>query len=191
MNIKSKVIKTLVDKKKFTRKDIYKAIYKAQEKEIPSTFPVGFYGTNINHWERDLLIKRVSRGNYIIGKKAKLYLENPKEYRKVMKEERKERLIKRRNYYHQQWEEQRKEYNVEPPHIKHSKEFKNLIGRTIKQVRYLTPNECANFGWNKSPLAMFLSDGTIMIPQCDDEGNDGGAMMLIDNEKNTDVIYTI
>ena len=66
-------------------KDIYRAIYKDK---IPNTFPVGFYGTNINHWERDLLIERVSRGNYIIGKRAKLYLENPKEYRKVMKEER-------------------------------------------------------------------------------------------------------
>ena len=38
---------------------------------------------------------------------------------------------------------------------------------------------------------MFLSDGTIMIPQCDDEGNDGGAMMLIDKKKNYDVVYTI
>ena len=65
-----------------------------ESKQIPNTFPVGFYGTNINHWERDLLIERVSRGNYIIGKRAKLYLENPKEYRKVMKEER-----ERRNYY--------------------------------------------------------------------------------------------
>ena len=34
MNIKTKVIKTLVDKKT-TRQDIYKAIYKAQGKEIP------------------------------------------------------------------------------------------------------------------------------------------------------------
>ena len=38
---------------------------------------------------------------------------------------------------------------------------------------------------------MFLSDGTIMIPQMDDEGNDGGAMMLLDKEKNYDVVYTI
>ena len=189
MSIKSKVIKTLVDKKKFTRKDIYRAIYKAQGvKKIPNTFPVGFYGTNINHWERDLLIERVSRGNYIIGKRAKLYLENPKEYRKVMKEEREER----RNYYHQQWEKRRKEAEkIDSPHITHSKQFYHLIGQTIKQVRYLTPNECAHFGWNKSPLAMFLSDGTIMIPQCDDEGNDGGAMMLLDKEKNYDVVYTI
>ena len=188
MNIKSKVIKTLVDKKKFTRQDIYRAIYKAQGKEIPNKFPNGFYGTNINHWERDLLIERVSKGVYKIGKRAKLYLENPKEYRKVMKKEKEER----RNYYHQQWEKRRKEAEkFDSPHIIHSKEFSHLIGKTIKQVRYLTPNECANFGWNKSSLAMFLSDGTIMIPQCDDEGNDGGAMMLLDKDKNYDVIYTI
>ena len=30
MNIKTKVIKTLVDKKNFTRQDIYKAIYNAE-----------------------------------------------------------------------------------------------------------------------------------------------------------------
>ena len=104
MNIKTKVIKTLVDKKNFTRQDIYKAIYKAQGKEIPSTFPQGFYGTNINHWTSQKLIERVSRGNYIIGKRAKLYIENPKEYRKVMKKEREEW----RNYYHEQWEKRRK-----------------------------------------------------------------------------------
>ena len=178
MNIKTKVIKTLVDKKNFTRKDIYRAIYKAQGvKKIPNKFPNGFYGTNINHWERDNLIKWVSRGKYKIGKRAKLYVENPKEYRKVMKEEREERFERarqRRIAYNQ--ERERIKEN-EPPHIKHSREFKHLIGRTIKEVRYLTPIECANFGWNKSSLAMFLSDGTIMIPQCDDEGNDGGAMM--------------
>ena len=188
MNIKTKVIKTLVDKKNFTRQDIYRAIYKAQGKEIPSTFPQGFYGTNINHWTRHNLIEWVSRGKYKIGKRAKLYLENPKEYRKVMKEERRVK----RAYYQNQWEERQRTKRVNLlPHITHSKNFLHLIGKTIKQVRYLTPNECANFGWNKSPLAMFLSDGTIMIPQCDDEGNDGGAMMLIDKDKNADVVYTI
>lgn len=185
MSIKSKVIKTLVDKKNFTRQDIYKAIYKAQGKEIPSKFPVGFYGTNINHWERDLLIERVSRGNYKIGKKAKVYLQFPKIYRKYIKEERQ----KRQNYYHQQWEKRQKIRKL--PHITHADNFQFLVGKTIKSVRYLTPNECANFGWNKSPLVMFLNDGTIMIPQCDDEGNDGGAMMLIDKNKNIDVGYTI
>ena len=117
MNIKTKVIKTLVDKKNFTRKDIYRAIYKAQGvKKIPNKFPNGFYGTNINHWERDLLIERISKGIYKKGKRAKLYLENPKEYRKVMKKEREER----RNYYHQQWEKRRKEAEkIDSPHITH------------------------------------------------------------------------
>ena len=188
MSIKTNVIQTLVDKKKFTRQDIYKAIYKAQGKEIPSKFPNGFYGTNINHWERDKLIKNISRGKYEIGSRAKLYVENPVEYRKVMKEEREERAIKRRIANQQEIERMKEN---EPPHIKHSREFKHLINKTIKQVRYLTPYECAKFGWNKSSLAMFLSDGTIMIPQCDDEGNDGGAMMLLDKDKNYDVIYTI
>lgn len=188
MNIKSRVLQTLVDKKKFTRKDIYRAIYKAQGKEIPSKFPNGFYGTNINHWERDKLIERIAKGVYKIGKRAKLYLENPKEYRKIMKEER----IERKNYYHQQWEKRRKEAErQQPPHITHSKNFSHLVGKRIEEVRFLSPNECANFGWNKSPLAMFFSDGTIMIPQCDDEGNDGGAMMLLDKDKNYDVVYTL
>ena len=131
MSIKSKVIKTLVDKKNFTRQDIYRAIYKAQGKEIPNTFPQGFYGTNINHWTSQKLIERVSRGNYIIGKRAKLYLENPKEYRKVMKKEREEW----RNYYHEQWEKRRKEAEKNDSlTYKHSKQFKHLIGQTIKQL---------------------------------------------------------
>ena len=181
MSIKSKVIKTLVDKKNFTRQDIYKAIYKAQGKEIPSKFPVGFYGTNINHWTSQKLIKWVSRGKYKIGSQAKLYLENPKQWRKKRKEYRMRQQ--------ERWEKREKLRNL--PISNHSDNFQFLVGNTIKAVRYLTPNECANFGWNKSPLVMFLSDGTIMIPQCDDEGNDGGAMMLIDRNKNSDVVYTI
>ena len=181
MNIKTKVIKTLVDKKNFTRQDIYKAIYKAQGKEIPSKFPVGFYGTNINHWTSQKLIEWVSRGKYKIGSQAKLYLENPKQWRKKRKEYRMRQQ--------ERWEKREKIRKL--PHITHADNFQFLVGRTIKAVRYLTPNECANFGWNKSPLVMFLNDGTIMIPQCDDEGNDGGAMMLIDRNKNSDVVYTI
>ena len=128
MNIKTKVIKTLVDKKNFTRQDIYKAIYKAQGKEIPNTFPVGFYGTNINHWTSQKLIEWVSRGKYKIGSEAKLYLENPKLWRK-----------KRKEAKQKQWEKRQKFRNL--PISNHSDNFQFLVGNTIKAVRYLTPNE--------------------------------------------------
>ena len=40
------------------------------------------------------------------------------------------------------------------------------------------------FGWHKRPIILILDDGTEIIPQMDDEGNDGGALLWI-NPKET------
>jgi len=125
--IKANVIKTLVDKKKFTRQDIYKAIYNAQGKKMPDRVPVGFYGTNINHWERDLLIERVSRGNYIIGKKAEVYLQFPKIYRKYIKADRKPK----QNFYHQQWTTNFEHKNLV---VNKYKELKTLVEKLFQSM---------------------------------------------------------
>ena len=50
-----------------------------------------------------------------------------------------------------------------------------LVGRTIKQVRYLTEKEREHFGWYSRPLALRLDDGTWLWPSSDDEGNNAGA----------------
>lgn len=58
-----------------------------------------------------------------------------------------------------------------------------LIGHTINAVRYMTHAEAEQMGWSSRPLVIQLSNGNLLIPSSDDEGNDGGA--LFDNEERT------
>lgn len=51
-----------------------------------------------------------------------------------------------------------------------------LVGKTIKEVRYMTDKELEECGWFKRVLVIFFTDGTYMFPSMDDEGNDGGAL---------------
>tara|TARA_R100000656_G_C3853621_1_gene108160 strand:+ start:172 stop:501 length:330 start_codon:yes stop_codon:yes gene_type:complete len=54
-----------------------------------------------------------------------------------------------------------------------------LVGRKIVSVAYLTSKECdKDFGWYKRPITFTLDDGKIVIAQMDDEGNDGGVLMI-------------
>ena len=54
-----------------------------------------------------------------------------------------------------------------------------LVGRKIVKVAYLTGEECSQgFGWYKRPITFTLDDGKIVIAQMDDEGNDGGVLLI-------------
>lgn len=53
---------------------------------------------------------------------------------------------------------------------------KFLVGKTIKNVRYLNDKEMEGMMWYKRPVAIFFTDGHYIIPSADDEGNDGGAI---------------
>jgi hypothetical protein len=64
-----------------------------------------------------------------------------------------------------------------------------LLNRKIIAIRYMTDVEMNQFGWFKKPLVIQLDDNTFIIPQSDDEGNNGGAMALI-NGQNFNVIPT-
>ena len=56
---------------------------------------------------------------------------------------------------------------------------KRLVGRTITKVAYLTSKECEeDFGWYKRPITFTLDNGKIVIAQMDDEGNDGGVLLI-------------
>ena len=56
-------------------------------------------------------------------------------------------------------------------------EFKNLlVGKTIQSVFYLGAGDMENMGWYKRPVVIQFTDGTFIIPQSDDEGNDGGSI---------------
>ena len=66
-----------------------------------------------------------------------------------------------------------------------------LVGKTIKQARYLFKEEMDNcFGEDeggayKVPLIIEFTDGSWIFPMSDDEGNDGGALATSSQEEPT------
>tara|TARA_B100000131_G_scaffold322540_1_gene376836 strand:+ start:6909 stop:7166 length:258 start_codon:yes stop_codon:yes gene_type:complete len=68
---------------------------------------------------------------------------------------------------------------------------KLLVGKTIKHIRYLNDEEMDAFAWYHRPIVIVFTDGSLLIPQQDDEGNDGGAMFFQDKDGNQDVIPVI
>lgn len=73
---------------------------------------------------------------------------------------------------------------------KHLKQFNAYLkGKTIKKVSWLGDNTMENLLWYNRPVVIQFTDGSFLIPQSDDEGNDGGAMYYQDNNQ-TDIIYT-
>jgi hypothetical protein len=56
---------------------------------------------------------------------------------------------------------------------------KDIIGKKIVNVRPMTPGEARTTGFYKKPFIFVLNDGSLLIPQSDDEGNDGGAVMWL------------
>ncbi len=72
-----------------------------------------------------------------------------------------------------------------------SQRFKNLIGKRIVSVRYLTKEETDASGWYSAPIVIELEDGQALIPQQDDEGNDGGALWIANSKCLDDLIPVI
>ena len=66
---------------------------------------------------------------------------------------------------------------------------KELLGRKITKIEYLTQEELDNNMWDKSPIAIELDNRIWLVPMADDEGNDGGSIST--NIKNLPVIPTI
>jgi hypothetical protein len=54
----------------------------------------------------------------------------------------------------------------------------------------MTEQECKGMGWYKRPLVIRFTDGSFLLSQKDDEGNDGGAMYYQDDAQDN-VIYTL
>ena len=68
------------------------------------------------------------------------------------------------------------------------KDTLGLIGRKITDIRWLTKSESG--GWFCQPIMITLDDGTQLIPQSDDEGNDAGAICVLpgDTSKEGDIL---
>lgn len=72
---------------------------------------------------------------------------------------------------------------------KHCPKFeKMLLGKSIKAIQVFTSEQT---GFYCNVIGIILDDGTILIPQMDNEGNDGGATLLITPEQNEHIIYTL
>jgi len=66
---------------------------------------------------------------------------------------------------------------------KYAKE--HLKGRTIKDVRYMTPSELSDLGWYSRPIVLVLDNGTLLYPSQDDEGNGAGSLFGNTDGRNT------
>ncbi len=86
------------------------------------------------------------------------------------------------------------ETNMRTTDEQHSaKMSKMLKGRKIDSCRYMTRQEADDMGWYKRPLIIFFTDGSYLMLQCDDEGNDGGAGLFEYPSKQNkyEIIYTL
>ena len=53
---------------------------------------------------------------------------------------------------------------------------KQLVGRKIVEVRWMTPEEAKESYWDYQPVLLILDDGTALCPMSDDEGNNAGSI---------------
>ena len=63
---------------------------------------------------------------------------------------------------------------------------KQLLGRKIVGVRYMTQTEMIECFWESRCVVLELDDGNLVFPSMDEEGNGAGA--LFTNNKNNSVL---
>ena len=69
---------------------------------------------------------------------------------------------------------------------------KQLCGKKIVTVRYMTPQEADSSGWYYQPLLIIFDDGSAICPMSDDEGNESGALSVFQGTSKTEpVLETI
>lgn len=63
-----------------------------------------------------------------------------------------------------------------------TREFGDLVGKTVKAVRPMSPAECHKFYWDYAHQVAWLiefTDGTVAVPSCDPEGNGRGHLIIL------------
>ena len=53
-----------------------------------------------------------------------------------------------------------------------------LVGKKIIAVKYMEQKQADDSLWSKCPVMIMFDDHTIMTPQSDDEGNNGGVLTI-------------
>ena len=65
---------------------------------------------------------------------------------------------------------------------------KQLCGRTIVSVRYMTPSEAKSSGWYYQPLLIIFDDGSAICAMSDDEANNAGSIAVFKGSCKTDPV---
>ena len=53
-----------------------------------------------------------------------------------------------------------------------------LLDKKIVKIEWMSQKEANKYDWGKRPVTFNLDDGTRIIVQSDDEGNDGGVLWV-------------
>lgn len=70
--------------------------------------------------------------------------------------------------------------DIEKRWTKDCKKF--LVGKRVKEVRFLTVEEANEMDWSQRPLVIVFDDGSYIFPSQDDEGNNGGSLFTSDKD---------
>ena len=70
----------------------------------------------------------------------------------------------------------------------HKKIEKQLCGKKIVSVRYMTPEEAESSGWYYQPLLIFFDDGSAICAMSDDEANNAGSIGVFKGSCKTDPV---
>jgi hypothetical protein len=68
---------------------------------------------------------------------------------------------------------------------------KQLKGKTIQRVRYMSQKEVEDNMWYKRGVVIHFTDGSIAYPSADDEGNDSGVIFGIDKDSKEYVLPSL
>jgi hypothetical protein len=71
------------------------------------------------------------------------------------------------------------------------KAAEKFVGRKIVGARYMTADEASGLGWMSRPLALILDNDTVVVPQSDDEGNEGGVLYLVGVSEDNDEVFPV
>ena len=55
----------------------------------------------------------------------------------------------------------------------------------------MTDDEMKNFAWYKTPVVITFTDGSMLVPQSDDEGNDGGALFYYSKKEDKSEVIPV